>query len=347
MSSANIKTGGELYLKYVIDGLDGDYAVKRYYMEDIFKRFYHIRNSILKRAVINVYGCFVFPSNSYFVIDSQYHSRYLLLYRLILKLLCKTKTIALVMHLDNYDSRGNNKWYSLLQDKIYFYFTDHIVTISEYVKNEIISLNVNNSKISVIRPGYEKRIPYKHCDKTKKNLLFVGHLIPRKGVLELIDIFASIREPDVILHIVGDAAKDKKYAKRIFSRISEKNLNSRVIIHGRVGEEDLAKLYSCADLFIMPSLKEGFCIVLLEAMSYKLPIVANNIEVLKELVIPGKNGNIADINNKNEFAAAIVQLLNDGNRMKNMGLWGYENILPNYNWEITKKRFKSVVNELL
>ena len=85
---------------------------------------------------------------------------------------------------------------------------------------------------------------------------------------------------------------------------------------------DAANLMAAFDVFLLPSLREGFGLVLLEAMSRRLPIVASRVGAIPEIVIDGETGILVEPRNADELAKAIARLLNDRALRKYMGLLG-------------------------
>jgi glycosyltransferase involved in cell wall biosynthesis len=116
-------------------------------------------------------------------------------------------------------------------------------------------------------------------------LLCVGTVQPRKNLIRLIEAMAVLREQGAMgaltLALVG---KRGWLSDPIFSRVGELGLEARVMLTGYVDDADLPALYSGAELFVMPSLYEGFCMPVLEAMACGTPVAASNASSLPELV---------------------------------------------------------------
>ncbi|MHB0976416.1 MAG: glycosyltransferase family 4 protein [Candidatus Aquicultorales bacterium] len=116
--------------------------------------------------------------------------------------------------------------------------------------------------------------------KIKGYLLFVGRLVPEKGVHHLISAFKRVKT-DKRLVIVGDSSGCDEYVRRIRESAKE---DPRIIFAGYVYGEALALLYSNALAFALPSDLEGLPIALLEALSYGIPTIASDIEANKEVM---------------------------------------------------------------
>jgi len=123
----------------------------------------------------------------------------------------------------------------------------------------------------------------------KFNIVSIGRLSKEKAFLDLIDIFYEINKkyPNWKLNIIGDGTE---YSK-IKSKISEYNLNKSVIMHGFLNKKEIEKILVNSSIYVMTSFTESFGIVLLEAMSYKVPCVAySSAEGAREIITDNVSG---------------------------------------------------------
>ena len=114
-------------------------------------------------------------------------------------------------------------------------------------------------------------------------ILAVGRLVPEKGLHDLVQAFVKARLPGWQLVIVGAADHEDAYSvtlKQTAAAVSE------VVMTGYMTKEPLAQLYAHAGLFVLPSYHEGLPIVLLEAMSYGLPVLASDIPANHQVGLP-------------------------------------------------------------
>jgi len=114
-----------------------------------------------------------------------------------------------------------------------------------------------------------------------KYILSIGRITPEKGFDLLIKAFQTIHS-DFKLAIVGAAEAEKNYYKQLTDGINP----NRIIFTGYVYGEPLNQLYTHASLFVLPSLQEGFPLVLLEAMSYGLPMIVSDIPATRLAGLP-------------------------------------------------------------
>jgi glycosyltransferase involved in cell wall biosynthesis len=139
--------------------------------------------------------------------------------------------------------------------------------------------------------------------------LCVGNWIRRKGIVELLDAFATLPEGAGTLHLVGDDAVDRRYTRAVGRRL--RRLGGRVVVHGVVSREKVAALYRDADVFVMPSYKEPYGTVYGEAMAAGLPVVGWRAGNLPYLAEHAREGLILEPGDRRELAAALRRLSED------------------------------------
>src|SRR5690554_93853 len=163
---------------------------------------------------------------------------------------------------------------------------------------ELISATLNKEEI-VLERTY---------NKTNKKILYVGVLKEEKGVDILLDVYKTLltKYEKIELNIVGDGP-EKKFLE---NKAKELSISDKVYFHGYVplGYE-LKKLYLESDLFVLPSRSEGTPRVLIEAMSFGLPIVASNVGGVPFTIKHGYNGLLS--NDKADFIENILLLIKD------------------------------------
>lgn len=167
-----------------------------------------------------------------------------------------------------------------------------------------------------------------------KNILFVGVEWERKGGPTLLKVFENILKshPDASLTIVGCNLKNITLP------------NCRVI--GKIPVEEISKYYESASIFCLPTLREPFGIAFIEAMNYRLPIIANNIGSISDLVVNNYNGYLID-NNINAYTEAICKLLDNPIKCREMGENGYQYTQSRFTWEVVGKIIKQNISKAL
>lgn len=169
------------------------------------------------------------------------------------------------------------------------------------------------------------------------NLIYVGRLIEKKGLMFLMDIINDLNHKEIrenwILEIYGEGPLNKKINKYI----AENKLNKRVFLRGQCDFNYINKLYDSADVLLFPSLRESGGNVLVEAMAHKLPIISLQIGFSKVLtkkecgIFINTNDDLKII--QNNFVNAVIELIKKSKLRENMGNNGYNYVNEELTWE--------------
>lgn len=220
-------------------------------------------------------------------------------------------------------------------------------------KSELQHLGCDSNKIELVGCGFDfqrlKEKPKFNKIPSSENIqiIYVGNIQTRKGVYQLVKAVSKLTDLNFLLNIVGSYAIDPGYYNRIKSFVMNNNLEQKISFLGRVSDDSLKKIYEDSDIFILPSLHETFGIVLLEAMSFGLPIVATDVGAIPELVSDDENGVLVRPDDPYSLANAMRQLMLSPDKRKKLGNKGYEFIVANrdyYSWDSVGER---ILNALL
>ncbi len=232
-------------------------------------------------------------------------------------------------------------------------FSDRIITISNALK-DLIAENegIDRSRMVTVYYGLE-RLNLEEGGATVRGefdldpdaplLVDVGRLIPVKSHDTLIRALKHIIPsfPNLRLFIIGDGML-KEELKGLTKTL---NLEDHVIFTGY--REDVARFMKEADLFVFPTLGEGFGLVLLEAMAFKKPIVATRVMSIPEIVEDGKSGLLVPPRHLEELADAILQLLRDKKRAEVFGNRGFEILSSKFSIERMVEETERIYDQLL
>jgi glycosyltransferase involved in cell wall biosynthesis len=141
--------------------------------------------------------------------------------------------------------------------------------------------------------------------------LFVGRLAPNKAQHDIVKAFAAYRRfhnADARLHLVGGGREDG-YARTLQRFIHALGLDDSVTLTGGVSTAELAAHYRAADVFVVCSEHEGFCVPLLEAMHHRVPVVAFAATAVPETL--GDAGMLFDVKDACTIAAAVDRVVRD------------------------------------
>ena len=126
-------------------------------------------------------------------------------------------------------------------------------------------------------------------EHTGLNLLFVGRIVPRKGLKDLLVGLSRVNNPNIKLHVVGGFEVDSYYDE-IESEIERLGIKGQIIMHGWKNTDEIFKLYTDIDVLVLPSYQETLPCVIAEAMAQCKIVVATNVGGIGEMIDEGKNG---------------------------------------------------------
>jgi glycosyltransferase involved in cell wall biosynthesis len=194
-----------------------------------------------------------------------------------------------------------------------------IIAISDSTKRDVVRLlGVSPDKVGVVycgigeafRPLDEDQVAAFRSKRglPERFILFVGTIEPRKNVTRLIEAFADLRFAICDLRLVIGGAKGWFY-EDVFARVEELGLEGEVMFPGYIPVSELPLWYNAAELFVYPSLYEGFGLPPLEAMACGTPVVTANTSSLPEVV--GEAGLTVDPLDVEGLAEAMRRVLGD------------------------------------
>jgi len=146
----------------------------------------------------------------------------------------------------------------------------------------------------------------------KRVLLTVGRLAGQeryKGFDEVLEVLGDL--PGDVVYVIAGGGTD---APRLRQRAHDLGVAGRVVFTGVFPEEEKCDLYNLADVYVMPSRAEGFGFVFLEAMASGLPVIASKHDGGRDALLEGRLGLLVDPSSPAEIRAAIVELLQRGQR---------------------------------
>lgn len=179
-------------------------------------------------------------------------------------------------------------------------------------------------------------------------IFFVGTVMPRKGVVQLIRAFAAVatnRNDDVQLVIAGESDLDESYTQRVRSLINELGIEDAVTFTGFLTDDHLVPLYGLSDIFVLPSFEEGFGMVVSEAMATGTPVVASDINGIRQQIEDGQTGFLVEPGNVEELAEALLNLLNDETMRETMAERSQRKA-NQFSWESVTDQYVDVYNRV-
>jgi glycosyltransferase involved in cell wall biosynthesis len=177
--------------------------------------------------------------------------------------------------------------------------------------------------------------------------LFVGRLATNKGLITLVDSIPHVRKVsgDVKFVLVG---QDQGMKSTLLQRAKSLGVSDALIFTGHIDDPLLFRsAFTSCDVFVLPSEYEAFGIVLLEAMMCEKPCIATAVGGTSEVVIPGQTGLLVQYGKAEELSRAIVTILSDSGKAREMGKEGKKRVLDKFTWERIGAQIESVYTSLV
>jgi len=165
------------------------------------------------------------------------------------------------------------------------------------------------------------------------NLIFLGIVIPRKGLLPLLSALACVDQNIWNLSIVGGLDFDPAYTARAEKLTRQLGLSDSVRFLGLLQDDDLVEILSTSHLFCMPYAYEGFGIGILEAMAFGLPAIGCLNGAARETISHGVNGFLLDTGDLSGLETLLQQLHRDRDRLQRMALAACATYVSRPKWQ--------------
>ncbi|HNQ82783.1 MAG TPA: glycosyltransferase [Bacteroidales bacterium] len=200
---------------------------------------------------------------------------------------------------------------------------------------EIIPPGVNIHKFKPLNPGE----PPKKTNLPEKYIFCLSRVDSNKGYDLLLNAFGKVcqKMDDVYLVTGGGSSNPQPREKEVIDMMlrimKEKGIENKVIFVGHVEEHLMVPYYQNAQFFVMPSIFEPFGMTTQEAMASGIPVIASKFGGINTVLTHEKDGLLIDPKNEDEFAGAMIRLLEETAFRKQLGQKASALIRQNYSWE--------------
>lgn len=248
---------------------------------------------------------------------------------------------------------------------------DLIICTSQTTAQTVRPLTRPGVQVAVVRPGWDTHsspdmpstplLPSPHAGcadwgvegRSRKassrpalSLLLVGHWTPRKGILAALTALERA-DPAVTLDLVGEQDRDAAYASQVRALLQSPALAGRVQVHGRVSDQELARLYAQADVLLLPSTHEGYGMVLAEALAAGLPIIATRVGAVPEVVRDGQEAILVLPGDTLAMARAMDRLARRPDERQRRAALARERAAVLPGWSDSLTAFQDLLTDLL
>ena len=229
-----------------------------------------------------------------------------------------------------------------------------VIAETDSLKEKLVAMGkIDATKVAVIQIGVDtsdfnpdidvRDVKEKYGLNGRITILFNGRIVPYKGVEYLVKaaniVVNDFGYKDVLFLLVGpfaeyttDKAEHADYIAKIFSFIRDSNLEGNVVLTGAVQYDDLRKLFSACDIFVLPSLAETFGMVVSQAMASAKPVIGTNIAGIRDQVKEGWSGYLVEPANEHQLAERIKYLIDNPDERMRMGLNGRKSAEDEFDW---------------
>ncbi|MGZ4554031.1 MAG: glycosyltransferase family 4 protein, partial [Mycobacteriaceae bacterium] len=202
-------------------------------------------------------------------------------------------------------------------------------------------------RATVVAPGRDLVKAGGKCDLragARAAAICVANWLPNKGIVELLDAVVALPAGTLRLHLAGDEHVDPAYRERVIRRLAR--VRSEVVRHGPCDSAQISRLYSSADLFVLPSRWETYGTVYAEAMTAGLPIIGWRSGNLPHLVDDGHEGVLVPPGDVRALTGALRLVAEDEDTRRRMGTAAAHRARNLPTWEQSARRFFTTLREL-
>ena len=237
----------------------------------------------------------------------------------------KKHHIALFLHNDPQTMKGSK---SIKDRKNILQKCEAVFCVSEYIKDKFLEgISIKTEKVHVLYNGVNRKL--KKFPTKKKEILFVGRLVPEKGVDLYVDVVKKIAKnfPDWTFELIGsfrlgDNKNKDTFANNLIKKF--KKISSQTKFHGFKNQAFIQKKMKTASIIVIPSVwAEPFGLVAAEAMSNGIGIIASDVGGIPEIV--KANGVLIQDINKQKIECALTDLMSDPTKRKNLQRMSWDN----------------------
>lgn len=223
---------------------------------------------------------------------------------------------------------------------------NYIIALTDSWKEFYSKFIKNKDKIIVIGNFIElpKNEVVRECDSEIVQILFLGRLGHRKGTYDLINSAEILSKKKLKFKIILAGDGEIQKCKQI---IKDKNIEEYVEVVGWINKDGREKYLINSDLLTLPSYFESFGVALIEAMSYKLPVVASTGGQMYEVIRENIDGLLVEPGNELQLANALEKLIRNKQLRKQYGENGYEQVRNKFTENVIIPKYKNIYDTII
>jgi len=351
---SNPKTGGEKSIWHWHQGLV-DEAAFEYQVIDFEKapRWIHVwrgRADSIFFVMINVWYCYqVFKYKPDVFIEDHYFARHCFLLNFLSPLVKKMSLFFSVREITNLHKK--KKTFHCKAFQLGLQRAHTIIANSQVTEEDLERYTMLKGRSHVIYPGFDRHsyLDFKRSwGANPVILLFAGVVRPLKEldlVVRALARMTMIQKPDWVLNVAGRYDADPEYFSNLQVDIERLGLSQNVHFLGMLDRAELESIYQKAEIFVLPSRNEAFGQVFLEAMSWKLPIIASKSGGVVEIVAQSGGGLLLPVGEVDAWSRGIETLLLDRTLRQEMGEKSFERSKDFGGWQGMVDQFITLIKQ--
>jgi glycosyltransferase involved in cell wall biosynthesis len=220
---------------------------------------------------------------------------------------------------------------------------DHVIAITEHMKNFLINKGMQEEKVTVIANSIKIDREYK-TSRAHEVLTIgsMGRFVKKKGFDVLLHAFKLLKDQGIRFKgVIGGQGEEEDNLKALCTKLG---LDDSVTFLGWV--KDKEEFFSQIDIFCLPSSHEPFGIILLEAMLHSKPIITTNSEGPLEIIEDGKTGIFFDIGDEQGLFDAVIKLMSAPKLRATIAKNAYLRVVENYGINSASEKFRELLSKL-
>jgi len=230
---------------------------------------------------------------------------------------------------------------------------DSVAAVSKAMKNDIERETDGLSSLKIIPMGVDLTTCFTSVEsiRNRHQLLFVGRMVAKKGLLYLLEAMLQIRQhiPDASLLVIGDGYDRKRFQ----AYTVETGSDQYITFLGAIPNHELATYYRGAEILVFPSIvaddgdREGLGLVPIEAMGCGCGVIATDLEAVQDVVQHAINGFIVPQRSAKAIAETVVYLFQNRSVLEKIQQRGRRSVYDKFDWDRVAEKYRGVYQGLI
>lgn len=222
------------------------------------------------------------------------------------------------------------------------------ICLTSQMKSELITLGIPEDKIEILPNGVDTNIFYPLGEKEENLALFVGRVCREKGVKTLLEAVKYLKT-SINLAIIGPMDYDLKHFTNMLRLIEKENKKGihKIVYLGAKNRDEIIEWYRKASFLVLPSQREGFPLVLIEALACETPVIATSVGGVSEILSGNDCGVIIPPNDPRKLAQAMQFLINNREIRIKLGRRGRTIVKKYFSLDVVVEKLLEIYEKMI